>query len=263
MITELKEIIFDVYNSVTSGFDVNIQDQTTRPLDIFFTKDTGATDFLSVAASFDDTSITLVDDTDFNVGDYIGIFAAGDKFYFGTILTLPGGNVLTLDTPIDSPFPIGSFIAATSREMNVDGSISAQTFVIRGAGVGSTLKLDITRLIFQIITTDSPTFEEFGDIADGLDNGCVLRRNNGEVENIFNVKTNGELSNLMYDLTFMDASNPSGVNGIAGRMTFAGQTKHGVALRLETGDTIDFIIQDDLSGLLTFRIIAQGHVVEN
>ena len=112
-----------------------------------------------------------------------------------------------------------------------------------------------------MVTDGAPTFLLFGDLAK-LINGIVLRRNNGTVDNIFNIKTNGELNNLCYDVSFYRATNPSGVNGIGARMTFGGQSKHGVVIRLDPGESLQLLIRDDLSDLLTFRLVAQGHVVD-
>jgi hypothetical protein len=44
-------------------------------------------------------------------------------------------------------------------------------------------------------------------------------------------------------------------------MTYAGQNKHGVTLRIGGGEAIECIIQDNLTGLLSFKIIACGHIV--
>lgn len=245
------------------SIDVNVQDQTSRPVDLFFAKGIGTPTTLTVATGKDDKTVTVASVTDISIGDYLGIFSgiSGEgKFYFGEVLGI-AGLVLTLDTPLDTVFDIGDPVIGTTRDLNVDGSTTAQTYSVQAGGVTSTIDVDITRIMFKIITLNPPEFSMFGDIVGGLINGCVLRRNNGVTENIFNVKTNGEIANLMYDLTFYDQNKIQGVNGIVARMTFAGQNKHGVAIRLCPGDYLDFIIQDNLSSLLSFRLIAEGHEV--
>ena len=244
--------------------NVILHDQTTQPLDFYFTKQTGTPSTLDGAVAIDDTTITLVDATDFAVDEFILILSAQGRFYAGQI-TAKVINLLTLDTPFDFAFADGDEVLPISPEMNVNGSITPQIFKIRG-DIGETnipIKIDVTRIIFKLITTDPPEFSDFGDIANGLTNGIVLRRNNGLISNIVNVKTNGDLANLTYDLTFYEQTGPQGINGIVGRLTFAGQEKHGVAIRLGIDESLDLIIQDDLSSLISFRIIAQGHIVED
>ena len=98
----------------------------------------------------------------------------------------------------------------------------------------------------------------------GLTNGIVLRVVNGRTWNIWDVHLNAEFANLAYDYQTFLATNPAqGVNGLAVRYTFAGQDKHGVAVRLEPGDSLQLVIQDDLSDLVSFRIIAEGHIVQD
>ena len=51
--------------------------------------------------------------------------------------------------------------------------------------------------------------------------------------------------------------------GLSVRMTFAGQDKHGVVVRLDTGEEFQIVVQDDLTGLETFSCMAEGHFVQN
>ena len=46
-------------------------------------------------------------------------------------------------------------------------------------------------------------------------------------------------------------------------MTFAGQSKIGVALRAGPGEDIEFIVQDDLTGIEEFHITFEWHVVNS
>jgi hypothetical protein len=48
-------------------------------------------------------------------------------------------------------------------------------------------------------------------------------------------------------------------------MTFGGTAKHGVVIRLEPGDRLEMVIQDDLATLggagsiTSFKVMVQGH----
>ena len=100
----------------------------------------------------------------------------------------------------------------------------------------------------------------FGDLT-ALTEGIVLRKVDGDYRNIWNVKTNNDFSNLAFDLKIYEKTNPAqGIDGLSCRYSFAGQEKHGVALRLEPGEKLEIINPENLTGLTSFRVIAQGHV---
>lgn len=261
-VTSDNELLVKIGSPIESngGIPVNLQDQTTPPIDLFFLRILGAFTTLAIDAEIGDQIITVTDDSGLVVGKTLGLFSAtGNRFYFGIVLDISSDGV-ELDSPLDFAFQVGDNIAPLSKDMNVDGSSTPQLFQIRGGGPTSTIEIDITRIIIQMTTTDIPEFIEFGDLT-ALTKGIVLSRNNGIINNIFNAKTNADLANLMYDLAVIEEAKAFNTNGIVGRMTFAGQDKHGVAIRLQPGDTLDLLIQDNLSGLLSFRIMAQGHVV--
>jgi hypothetical protein len=111
------------------------------------------------------------------------------------------------------------------------------------------------------LTDTAPQLNEFGDIA-ALVNGLVCRRRDGSYYNIFNVKTNIEIAGIQYDYTPLSALG-AGQNGFYTRLTFAGQSKMGVAQRLGTGEDMEILIQDDLTDIALLEIIAEGHIVQD
>jgi hypothetical protein len=243
--------------------DVAIQDQTTPSFDLFFIQAINAPTALSNAVEIDDTSLVVDSVANFSAGNYLGVFspiAGGGRFLFAEVISVVG-NTITIDSPIDFAYGAGSNVISTTRELNVNGAGTSQTFNVR-VSAPATISVDITRVMIQITTDDPPAFDEFGDIVGGLINGVVLRRANDVTRNIWNVKTNSEFANLAYDMTTYQQTGPQAVNGIAVRYTFSGQDKHGVTVRLEPGDSLELIIQDDLSSLNSFRVIAQGHLVD-
>lgn len=255
-----EESALPVETRIGESLDVFVQDQTTPPLDLYFIQQIGVPNTLAVAGAIDDMSITVTSDAGFTVGNRIGIFSGGGRFYFGQLLAKPGANVLNLDTPLDFAFPIGSPVLAATRELNVNGSVTPQTFEVRGTG---TFEIDITRIIISMITTTAVDLSLFGNLV-ALTNGIVLRRTDTVTRNIWNIKTNLDMLNLSFDFELFAATNPvQGIDGLGVRYTFAGQDKHGVAVRLGLDDSLELIVQDNLTGLTQFRMIAQGHVVED
>ncbi len=275
LLIEVAEQV-DIYFTVTGssgvlGYEpgqaeeVLIEDRVTPALDFYFQQQKGVTTALTNAVAINDTSMIVDSVVDIIQGDYIGVFSGvsgEDRFYFATVLNVIANQVF-LDTPFDFAFEAGDPVISTSRNLNVDGSGAPQIFRVAAGGPGTDISIDITRIMIAMETNNEPQFPNFGDIVGGLTNGLVLRRVDGITRNIWNLKTNKEIANLTFDYTPYDASNPGiGVNGLASRYTFAGQDKHGVAVRLKQGDSLEIIIQDNLLTLLDFQIIAQGHQVQ-
>jgi hypothetical protein len=238
---------------------VNIQDQASRAFDIFFTQDVGSPTTLTTDTVEDTYVISVTTGHGFVSGDdFVIIDPVTQRGFTGEVLSTAGDNAVTLDRPLTFNFPSAtSIVQKRTKDLNVDGSGTPQIFTV---GSPLTGVLDVTRIMIQMTTTDPSLFNLFGDLS-ALERGLQFRIVNGVTNNLWNAKNNAELANLMYDIQFFDASHPQGVNGLAGRMTYAGQTKHGVVLRITGGESLEIIIQDDLQGLLSFRIIACGHLV--
>lgn len=243
------------------GLDVNVQDQTTDIIDYYLCIQLNELT-LALPAVVDDYDITVTDGSAVTVGNYICI-QEGARAFQAQVLS-KATNVLTLDTPIDFAFSVAAGINERSPDLNVDGSVTPVSATLQPIPGGS-VKWDIVRIIFSMTMDDQPDDSKFGDIVGGLTRGIVIRKSNGIHHTIFNAKTNGDLRERMYDIDYSDAANPP-VNayGVSGRRTFGGQGKNGVVIRLdsEESDLLEILIQDDLTALNSFRMVAQGHVVD-
>lgn len=256
------ETIFNrVYDDETGGLSVDVQDQTTPPIEFFFTQALGSPTTLSVATAINDTTITVASTTNFVDGVYIGVFAGvsgENRYFFATQVGAPSGNIITVDTPLDFAFDSGDPVLPMTRELDVNGSITAQVFQIQGPPQGG---VDITRIMIKMLTSSPVSLDTFGDLT-SLTNGLVLRKSNGaETRNIWNIKNNSDLALITFDYLPLEALNPvQGQDGALFRNTFAGRDKHGVAIRLQQGETLQLLIQDDLTGLVEFHALVEGHI---
>jgi len=261
---KFKEAISRAFSYSNNSLDVIVGDQTTPPVDIYFSQDQGDAVNLATDATINTNTITVTDATDFSVGDICTIISTSGNFYQGGVLGI-STNTLTLDTPLNYAYTTAESEAyPSSREMNINGAVTPQVFKIRGESgtIDVPITFDITRIMLQMVTTNPAEYGKFGDITGGLTNGIVLRQTNGEINNFWNAKFNEDLGLLAYDILVFDATKPSGVNGLGMRYSFAGASKHGVAVRLSPDQSIDLIVQDDLSSLVSFRMMAQGHIVD-
>lgn len=258
--TQPVEIVAPVDSN--NNVNVNLVNNTNASVILPLVQELGETT-LSVDGVIDEYIVTVTSVVGIAVGQHFRIINYdADRFYFGTILGI-SGNDITLDTPLDFAYLSGSEITYSNINMNVDGSVTPIKFKLRTGSPSIPSLLDITRLIFYCTASSSVDLNKFGNLA-SLTNGIVFRRVNNSINNIFNVKTNGELASLMYDWNPYQASNPAqAIDGFVSRLTFAGQNKIGVALRVGSDDNIEIIVQDDLSLLTSFIVIAEGHVVSD
>lgn len=244
--------------------DVNLQDQVTRPIIVKFNQVSNSTTLAALAVKGAYT-INVTSTTGFTDGKYIILFdPASENFSFYIQVGAVAGQIVTLDTPVDFAYPAGTFVDTAITNMAVDGSSSVQTFGLRGTGSppGVDISVDITRIIITCLATSPVSLALFANIT-ALTRGLVLRKRDGEVQNIFNVKSNGEIAGIMYDWTPYLATNPQqGIDGFVARLTFAGANKVGVAIRLPIGRDLEILVQDALQTITLLEIVAEGHIVE-
>lgn len=241
---------------------VNIQDQTSAMKDLYFVKSLGNQTTVKTLVTTDTYTVELDSATGFVDGTYIGIFCSNGQSYFGTQIGAPSGTTITLDTPFDFAYPVGCLVYNFTRDMNVDGSSTKQVFSVGPVGGAVEVQIDITRI--HGIITDATAMDDgmFGGIA-ALTNGCVLRKNDGYFLNYGNFKTNGEIGLYAGTPISYNEKGPGGIWSAPFNWVFAGQGNRGVAIRLEPNETLEMIIQDDLTDLSSFRTVAFGHYVTN
>jgi len=246
---------------ITSNVDVKIQDQTTQTIMLPLVRD-DAMSTTTVDTIIDDYNVSLTSVVGFVIGQHFRIINSdADRFYFGSILDIQG-LIVTVDTPFDFEYLSGSEATGSTINMNVNGSVTPVVYTLRTGSPSIPSSVDITRIIITCIADTRVDLNLFGDLPI-LTRGLVLRKVNGDNFNILNVKSNAEIANLAYDFQIYDAATPSqGIDGFVSRLTFAGSSKVGVVIRINQGDNLEILIQDNLTGLLSLSVIAEGHVVE-
>jgi hypothetical protein len=244
------------------GLDVNVQDQMTNAIILPMAQLLGSTS-LSIAAVVDESEITLDSVVGVSAGNHVRIIDTdNDWFYFGTILSLTG-SVAALDTPLDHNYSEGSEVTYSNTNMAVDGSTTPVSFLLRTGSPSISTEIDITRIVIICQCESAVSLNTFGDISGGLTKGLVFRESNGVKNNILNIKTNADLVGVAYDFTVFEATNPAqGIDGFSFRLTFAGQEKMGVVIRVTATGQLEMIVQDDLSSLVSLYCTLEGHEVD-
>lgn len=247
-------VVVETNNTVV---DVNYLSKDVFTGDLFFGEELSLLSNLSIPTVEDNYSFTVDNvGAPFTVGQYVYLASNITGRVFGGRVVSVTGNDIEMDTPINTVYnPNSTLIIQQNIEMNVDGSTTRRIFAIANP-TNIPITLDITRILFHMECSNAPEFSRFCDIVGGLTYGLAVRTANGVTSNLFNVKTNGELAALMYDVNIYDQATPPGVYGIGGRLSYGGESKHGAIIRLEPGEQLQAIIQDDLSTLQTFRMMA-------
>ena len=241
---------------------VCVQDQTTELIDSLFNQ--SVSNFTLSADTTASTETTL--NYTFTATGGHGIVGGneillldtvGDRALQAVAITVVT-NTITIDRPIDHVYPSASTlgrIVASNMALIVGSLASPQIYTFR---VG-TDAVDVTRLLITMTGTGTADDGKFGTIG-ALTNGLVLRVFNGLHKTIFNFKTNQDIKQFCYDVNYSPNA-PAGDEGISARITFGGQDKHGVVIRLSDTDVLQWVVQDDLTGLATLVGSAEGHKV--
>lgn len=264
-------IIKDADTGVTAAVEDNdgqgclavcVQDQVTETIDSLFNQ--SVSDFTISADTTASTETTLnytftaTGGHGIAIGNEILLLdTVGDKALQAVVINVVT-NTITIDRPIDHVYPSASTLGRiVTSNMNVVGSLaSPQIFTFR-AGTDA---VDVTRLLLTMIGGSSTMDDgKFGNIT-ALTNGLVLRIYNGLHKTIFNFKTNSEIKQFCYDVQYSENA-PAGDSGLVARITFGGSDKHGVVLRVSGTDVIQWVVQDDLTGLSSIKGSVQGHKV--
>jgi hypothetical protein len=235
------------------GVPMNPQDQTTEPVPGYFAKEVSA--FTLAANTGVSTEDVLVRQfaanpghlIEHNPGDPDELLlldrVANRSFYCHT--TPFTGDTIKIDRPIDHNFlysgdpPIPALGKIVTTEMSVDGSTTPQRFEIRAGAIPT----DHISLVIRILSAAQPDFSKFGD-QDALVYGLCLRIVNGFQRTIFNFHTIGEMYDFGADVNIVQKA---GGGEWATTAKILLKDNLGVALRIETGDVLQLVVQDAIT----------------
>jgi len=244
--------------------DVYVQDQTTQVIDLYFTQLKNNISLVN-DASAGDRSI-IISSINIPVQEDVVCLKEGRRFSQPEIVSVTalGGNLynVTLDTPLDFDYTTSGNYGLRIYEMNVDGSTTPQFFDVSIEGLDETIGWDIYAISCTMTDSTDMDSSTFGGLP-ALTNGLYLYLSDGENKNIFNAKSNSEL-HLRTDIEEYTPKAPAGSYGYHFEKLI--RDRNGVALRVQphngTTSTLSFVVQDDLTGLNSFKCVAKGHEVE-
>lgn len=260
---------FETSDRGSTANKVFVQDQTTEMLDIDFLQVLKPDLTLAVDSVADSRDITLTP----GHGMITGVFPVGDV---GTILEIGSlstgrfvqakvlavsGDVITLNQLVGDVFLAGSSVNTGNRNMAlVDGSTTPVIFRVEPSPVQAG---DITRIVIVIIGPTAMDFTTFGS-DDPLPVGLLfrVRREDGSYKNLRTIDVNLEAMLWGFDRDSFIPKTGNTDYGIAFRITFGGQEKHGVVARLDGRilEQLECVVMDNLlAGTnITIRVLAEG-----
>ena len=229
---------------------VVLQDQTTDAIELFLYQEIGDLTLVNTILK-DQYDMVVAPGHSLVAGDWI-ILQQNDHAYQAKIDSV-NVNVISMDTRFDYSYTPSAFIKEININMAVDGSVNAEIFHIKPELGKWNVSIDVTRVLCSISDNSAMDFGKFGGIPE-LNRGFTLRKANGDFNNFFTVRTNGDFSNVAFDVKYSDKA-PAGLFGFSVRKTWAGQSKSGVAIRLDStkNESLQGLVQDDLTGLTEFK----------
>lgn len=251
--------LFENISSYRNTLNVNPAYVHRKIVNETFHQNTGTITNIAVSASREDIVLTVDDSTGFVIGDEIKIEENGLQEIGILTITNVVGNVITLDRPIGNDYTSAAEVVKVLTNMAVLGTLAAPS--IFEVDPPPTAIWQVTRYLISLTHAGVPDDGKFGGIA-ALTNGVALRATTASgITTVFsNWKTNGDMKLDMFNVEYSDKA-PAGENGTHGRWTF---TTSEIVAELD-GDAspvhkMEILIQDDLTGLSTFKIRAQGRV---
>lgn len=158
--------------------------------------------------------------------------------------------------------------SAGATDMNVDGSVTAVDYTVNAI---NDRDIYIRSLSVEIGDTGSPALNKFGALAE-LTNGvemCYVTQDNGSFVIHDGIKTNLEFIRLGVDTAGVGTGSDAFLADVSGGGTSKSYLPiidiqetfglpFGLKLREKTLDKLVFKVQDDLTGLAEFNVIAYG-----
>ena len=191
------------YDTATNKYVLNIHDADVHNVLIneYFHRHTDINTTLTSATDINGTTYILDVNgtTGFVVGDYVQVGAENHTGIKYRILDLNTTN-MTLDSYVDTEYPIGTLIRETEIDMNVSGTLaSPQEFIIK-PNAGQVIHITSINLT---MTHGSPgDLGLFGDLA-ALTNGVLIRfYAGGQLRTYTNWRTNGDIKDDVHEVEF-------------------------------------------------------------
>jgi len=257
------------------GVPVYIQDQTTDMLDIPFLELKASSLTIANDTVIDERIVTLNSGHGLTAGNSKGhiieLFHTNKStFYQGEILDVVG-DIIILAPPMSEVFEVATTLVSTGNPnmcqdtatgVAIDGSVTPVIFTVKPH---PTQAGDITRITMATTSSNASDLSTFGG-ADALEVGLTLRvkRSDGTFKNLYTYRHNYDVILHGFDSGVFEPKGGNAVHGFACRVSFAGQDKHGVTVRLDgsLGEELQVVVSEQMNntgnGNISVQFLAEG-----
>ena len=244
-------------DSEDTALAVHIEHLHQQPWLHPFTKPNGVENTLNGAVVAGAKVLELNDASAFSVGDCINLNVGTVHTHVYREITIIATNTVTLDAGVDTDLPDGSEVIKVDTNMAVNGSVTPVVFTATAA---PSQKIDLIRLLFSITDATEPSDILFGGMT-ALTNGVHIRRNINDTtyQTIAIWKANKDMKLDMYNVDYTSKAG-GGDWGVNGRWSLFDGSGAVINIDHTGGESLECIIQDNLTDLVTFTMKGQGHI---
>lgn len=248
----------NVINSLDNAINVHMADVHDQGINRRFRRLPGTATTLAANASAGATQVIVASAVGFAIGNHVEISSATEQEIVLPVITNIAGTTITLNQPLDNAYLIGDAFELATVDMNVTGTLGAPISYTVAPEAGDIWH--IVRLNIEMTHTSAGDNGLFGDLA-ALTNGVVVRVYKGGLglyRTVTNWRTNSDMVTDFYNVTYAARSGGGGAFGTNGQFSILNSGSI-IVLNGDDGDLMEILIQDDLSGLNSYVIKAQGH----
>lgn len=249
--------------SLRGALNIHNADVHQTPINHYFYQNLGAYT-LSLPINAQDSSMTLTSVTGIVAGSRLHLTDSSNLNHDHDLLLVISvvGNVVSVNRPIDKAYAVATTsVTRVNIDINTSGTVAAPQVYTLLPSPGEVWHL--TSMDFSMTDATAMDDSTFGGLVQ-LTNGVVVRQHdvmNNSYETFSHWRYNSAF-NVDGFITNYASKAPSGVYGYSGSLDFNQRYESIVRLANTATEVVqmEVLVQDNLTGLSTFRMKVHGHI---
>lgn len=247
------------YRDEAGHYSIDIHDSDVHSLIInrHFIDTDSVTENPSVAITSGDTVIQLADTTGFTASSSMIIKDIDGKVkeHHFVIVSVTLNTSITVNRPVDLNYTTGATLEIVVINMNVSGTLSSPKIYSIAPPVDEVWHVRSLHIsILDNVAMDDNTFGGLTKLTNGV--ALLERRSSNRLVTFW--QNHAQIIEDAFQSSYTNNA-PAGFYGFSAAWDFKASSGSIVRLDGALGDSLDILIQDNLSGLASFYAKAQGH----